>query len=143
MDTDQQNIKKIYWKMGEVARLLCITQSNARFWIESFKLEFKRTTNNDRLFNRSEIETMLAIKYLLDKEMYTIPGAKIKLKMWLKKKYVIPDEYLSITMRSQTESLYFDSEVHKPKRGERKKPIPEVIKVLPAKPSPSQLPSTL
>jgi DNA-binding transcriptional MerR regulator len=119
MESDKESIVKVYWKIGEVARKLCVTPSNVRFWTDNFGLVLHRRSKKlDRYFDQNELRTMFAIKYLIDKELYTLKGALIKFRLWQKGLYSIPEEYLNITTPSQTEALYTTQKLTRLKKQE-------------------------
>jgi len=73
--------EKLYFKIGEVSRIVQVPTSVLRFWETEFaRIRPKRTSSGQRLYRRQEIEQILLIKDLLYKKKYTIKGAKRYLK---------------------------------------------------------------
>ena len=72
---------KLYFRIGEVARLLGIATYVLRFWEGEFpQLHPNKGGTGQRLYRRRDVETALRIKHLLYDEGYTIPGARQFLK---------------------------------------------------------------
>lgn len=83
----EHKVKKIYWKVGEVAQYLStptkkISDSCVRYWVDTFSefLIFTRKRKYHRSFTQNNIETLIVIRNLLHYEKYTIQGAIIQLK---------------------------------------------------------------
>ena len=72
---------KLYFRIGEVARLLGIAPYVLRFWESEFpQLHPNKGGTGQRLYRRRDVETAQRIKRLLYDEGYTIPGARQMLK---------------------------------------------------------------
>src|SRR5580700_1048153 len=68
---------KLYFRIGEVARLCEIPAYVLRFWESEFpQLKPNKGGTGQRLYRRRDVETALRIKTLLYDEGYTIPGAR-------------------------------------------------------------------
>ena len=68
---------KLYFRIGEVARLCGVAPSVLRFWESEFpQLRPHKGGTGQRLFRRSDVETALRIRALLYRQGYTIPGAR-------------------------------------------------------------------
>jgi DNA-binding transcriptional MerR regulator len=69
--------QKLYFRIGEVARLLEVKPHVIRFWEKEFKsLRPKKSAAGQRIFSRKDVERLAAIKHLLYVERYTIDGAR-------------------------------------------------------------------
>ena len=69
--------QKLYFRLGEVARLLEVKPHVIRFWEKEFKsLRPKKSAAGQRIFSRKDVERLVAIKHLLYVERYTIDGAR-------------------------------------------------------------------
>src|SRR5262249_37265880 len=69
--------QKLYFRIGEVARLLEVKPHVIRFWEKEFKsLRPKKSAAGQRIFYRRDVERLVAIKQLLYEERYTIDGAR-------------------------------------------------------------------
>jgi DNA-binding transcriptional MerR regulator len=72
---------KLYFKIGEVARLVGVKPYVLRYWETEFSvLRPGKTTSRHRLYRRKDVETLLEIRRLLYAERYTIEGAKRRLR---------------------------------------------------------------
>ena len=72
---------KLYFRIGEVARLCEVPAYVLRFWEGEFpQLKPNKGGTGQRLFRRRDVEMALHIKRLLYDEGYTIPGARQLLK---------------------------------------------------------------
>ena len=78
---------KLYFRIGEVAKLCDIPAYVLRFWESEFpQLRPNKGGTGQRLYRRRDVETALHIKSLLYDEGYTIPGARQVIKSELKQK---------------------------------------------------------
>ncbi len=72
---------KLYFKIGEVARLAGVEPYVLRFWESEFPaLKPGKSPTGQRMYRRREVELALRIKALLHEQGFTIAGAKKKLK---------------------------------------------------------------
>ncbi len=72
---------KLYFRIGEVARLCEVPAYVLRFWEGEFpQLKPNKGGTGQRLFRRRDVEMAMRIKRLLYDEGYTIPGARQLLK---------------------------------------------------------------
>lgn len=68
---------KLYFRIGEVARLAGIKPYVLRFWESEFPgLGPKKSGTGHRLYRRKDVEFVLEIKRLLYEKRYTIEGAR-------------------------------------------------------------------
>jgi DNA-binding transcriptional MerR regulator len=68
---------KLYFRIGEVARLCGVPAYVLRFWEGEFpQLKPNKGGTGQRLYRRRDVEMALRIKSLLYDEGYTIPGAR-------------------------------------------------------------------
>lgn len=68
---------KLYFRIGEVARLAGVKPHVLRFWETEFAfLDPKKSGTNHRLYRRKDVETVLEIKRLLYDQRFTIEGAR-------------------------------------------------------------------
>jgi DNA-binding transcriptional MerR regulator len=76
--TSAQDIPdKLYFRIGEVARLAGIKPYVLRFWETEFPaLGPKKSGTGHRLFRRKDVELVLEIKQLLYEKRFTIEGAR-------------------------------------------------------------------
>src|ERR1700741_1175387 len=68
---------KLYFRIGDVARLAGIKPYVLRFWETEFpSLGPKKSGTGHRLYRRKEVELVLEIKRLLYERRFTIEGAR-------------------------------------------------------------------
>jgi DNA-binding transcriptional MerR regulator len=74
-------IEKIYYTIGEVAKMMDVGTPTIRYWENEFDAlkPFKNKKGN-RMFTPEDIETVRFIHYLVKTRGLTIKGAKKKLK---------------------------------------------------------------
>ena len=78
---------KLYFRIGEVARLCEVPAYVLRFWESEFpQLKPNKGGTGQRLYRRRDVEMALRVKTLLKEEGYTIPGARAVLKSEFKLK---------------------------------------------------------
>lgn len=75
---------KLYFRIGEVAKLAGVKQFVLRFWETEFpgKLGPKKSGTGHRLYRRKDVEMVLEIKRLLYEKRFTIEGAR----QWLEER---------------------------------------------------------
>jgi DNA-binding transcriptional MerR regulator len=79
--TQEGEIQKQYWTIGEVAEQLELAESNIRFWCDEFGLNVHRSKTKHRKFSLSDITKLHVIRILLHEQKFTVEGAKEKLSM--------------------------------------------------------------
>ena len=73
--------EKVYFKIGEVARILRVKPFVLRYWETEFELlKPGKAPSRHRMYRKKDVELLLEIKRLLYAEGYTIEGARKKLK---------------------------------------------------------------
>jgi DNA-binding transcriptional MerR regulator len=78
---------KLYFKIGEVTAIADLAAYVLRFWESEFSvISPKRTDAGQRLYRKSDIESILMIKHLLYDKKFTIEGAKKYIKDLQKQK---------------------------------------------------------
>ena len=76
---------KLYFRIGEVAKLCEVPAYVLRFWEGEFpQLKPNKGGTGQRLYRRRDVEMALRIKSLLYDEGYTIPGARLAFKTELR-----------------------------------------------------------
>ncbi|HHE64562.1 MAG TPA: MerR family transcriptional regulator [Bacteroidetes bacterium] len=72
---------KLYFKIREVSEITQLETYILRFWETEFtQINPNRTATGQRLYRKSDVETILKIKDLLYDKKFTIQGAKQYLK---------------------------------------------------------------
>ncbi len=73
--------EKLYFRIGEVARLCHLPAYVLRFWETEFpQLNPVKSSTGQRMYRRKDVENVLRIEQLLYEEGFTIPGARQFLK---------------------------------------------------------------
>jgi DNA-binding transcriptional MerR regulator len=68
---------KLFFRIGEVARLLEVKPHVIRYWEKEFKaLRPKKSAAGQRIFTRQDVQRLSTIKHLLYVERFTIEGAR-------------------------------------------------------------------
>ncbi len=72
---------KLYFRIGEVARITDLKPYVLRYWQSEFPTVCPvKSKSNQRVYQRKDIESILLIKRLLYEEKYTIEGAREKIR---------------------------------------------------------------
>jgi DNA-binding transcriptional MerR regulator len=75
MEADRPD--KLYFKIGEVARLTSLKPSVLRFWETEFpQLKPRKSSTGQRLYSQKDLELVQLVKKLLYKDKLTIIGAR-------------------------------------------------------------------
>jgi DNA-binding transcriptional MerR regulator len=73
--------EKLFFRIGEVARLCSLPTYVLRFWETEFpQLKPNKSNTGQRLYRRKDVENIVRVKKLLYDEGYTISGARQFLK---------------------------------------------------------------
>lgn len=83
MPYKEKEIEKIYFSIGEVAKMFKVNTSLIRFWEKEFDIikPFKNK-KGDRLFTQTDIENFRTIYRLVKEQGFTLQGAKEKVKQY-------------------------------------------------------------
>lgn len=77
--------EKLYFRIGEVARLCRLPAYVLRFWETEFpQLKPVKSSTGQRMYRRKDVENVLHIKKLLYEEGFTIAGARQHLRLEIK-----------------------------------------------------------
>ncbi len=72
---------KLYYAIGEVAKIFEVNTSLIRFWEKEFDIiKPKKNKKGNRLFTKGDIDNFHIIFHLVKERGYTLDGAKKKLK---------------------------------------------------------------
>ena len=94
---------KLYFKIGEVARIVGVKPYVLRYWETEFSVVRPgKTRSRHRLYRRRDVEALLEIKRLLHNERYTIAGAKRRLKAPAKPVAAEPRPQLPLPLGERT-----------------------------------------
>ena len=74
-------MEKLYYSIGEVAKMFDVNTSLIRFWEKEFEiLKPKKNKKGNRLFTREDIENLHIIYHLVKERGMTLKGAKKKMR---------------------------------------------------------------
>lgn len=80
MDPPVELPDKLYFKIGEVSRLLDVQAHVLRYWEQEFPmLRPHKSRGGQRLYRRADVELLIRIKDLLRGRKFTIAGARKQL----------------------------------------------------------------
>ena len=83
MSNNQSNTK-LFYKIGEVAKMFNVNISAVRFWEKEFDiLKPKKNKKGNRLFTNKDVKNIEIIYHLLKDRGFTVEGAKKKLRDFL------------------------------------------------------------
>lgn len=72
---------RLYFRIGDVADLLRLKPYVLRYWETEFPMISPQKSNSgQRVYRRSDVETLLMIKHLLYEERYSIEGARRRIR---------------------------------------------------------------
>ncbi|MBS1959991.1 MAG: MerR family transcriptional regulator [Bdellovibrionales bacterium] len=96
---------RIYFRIGDVAEILRVKPYVIRFWESEFPfLAPDKATSGQRVYRRSQIESLILVKHLLHVERYSIEGAKKKLTE-LRKQAKLKEAMLSLVRTDEDAPL--------------------------------------
>lgn len=73
--------ERLYFRIGDVAELLGVKPYVLRYWESEFPMiSPQKSSSGQRVYRRSDVETVLMIKHLLYEERYSIEGARKRIK---------------------------------------------------------------
>lgn len=76
-----REIEKLYYSIGEVAKMFDVNTSLIRFWEKEFDIiQPKKNKKGNRLFTKVDVDNLRIIFHLVKERGYTLQGAKDKLK---------------------------------------------------------------
>lgn len=77
----EEQPKKLFYTIGEVADLFQVNTSLIRFWEKEFEvIRPQRNKKGNRLFTQQDLDYFHRIYHLVKEEGYTLQGAKDQLK---------------------------------------------------------------
>jgi len=73
--------KKLFYTIGETAKIFDVNVSLIRFWEKEFDiLKPKKNKKGNRLFTKKDLKNLYIIYHLVKERKFTLEGAKTKLK---------------------------------------------------------------
>lgn len=95
-------MQKIYYSIGEIAEMVVLEQHVLRYWETEFSdLKPQKNRAGNRVYKQKDIDIIEKIKFLLYEELFTIEGARKKLKQL--KKIPLEDYKRSQALLSEPE----------------------------------------
>jgi|SRR5690554_94351 len=81
MNYQERAAVKLYYSIGEVAKMFDVNTSLIRFWEKEFDIiQPKKNKKGNRLFTKVDVDNLRIIFHLVKERGYTLQGAKDKLK---------------------------------------------------------------
>jgi DNA-binding transcriptional MerR regulator len=81
MPYKEKDTVKLYYSIGEVAKMFDVNASLIRFWEKEFDIiRPKKNKKGDRMFTQADVDNFRIIYHLVKERGYTLQGAKEKLK---------------------------------------------------------------
>ena len=81
MPYKEKEPQKLFYSIGEVARMFKLNTSHIRFWEKQFDiLKPKKNKKGNRLFTKEDVDNLHTIYHLVKERGFTLEGAKKKLK---------------------------------------------------------------
>lgn len=81
MPYKEKETEKLYYSIGDVAKMFEVNTSLIRFWEKEFDIiKPKKNKKGNRLFTQEDIENLKLIYHLVKERGFTLAGAKEKLK---------------------------------------------------------------
>lgn len=81
MPYKEKKIEKLFYSIGEVARMFNVNTSLIRYWEKEFDIiKPQKNKKGNRLFTKEDIENFHIIYHLVKERGLTLKGAKMKLK---------------------------------------------------------------
>ena len=81
MHYKEVKVEKLYYSIGEVAKMFDVNTSLIRFWEKEFDIiKPKKNKKGNRLFTKQDIDNFHIIYHLVKEKGMTLKGAKKKMK---------------------------------------------------------------
>ncbi|MBN2349682.1 MAG: MerR family transcriptional regulator [Bacteroidales bacterium] len=81
MPYKEKKVEKLYYSIGEVAKIFDVNTSLIRFWEKEFDIiKPKKNKKGNRFFTKQDIDNFHIIFHLVKEKGMTLSGAKKKLK---------------------------------------------------------------
>ena len=81
MPYKEVKVEKLYYSIGEVAKMFNVNTSLIRFWEKEFDIiKPKKNKKGNRLFTKQDIDNFHIIYHLVKEKGMTLKGAKKKMK---------------------------------------------------------------
>jgi DNA-binding transcriptional MerR regulator len=81
MPYKEPKVEKLFYSIGEVAKMFDVNTSLIRFWEKEFDIiKPKKNKKGNRLFTKEDIENFHIIYHLVKERGLTLKGAQMKMK---------------------------------------------------------------
>ena len=81
MPYKEAKVEKLYYSIGEVAKMFDVNTSLIRFWEKEFDIiKPKKNKKGNRLFTKKDVDNFHIIYHLVKEKGMTLKGAKKKMK---------------------------------------------------------------
>ena len=102
---DDELNSKLYYPIGDVAKMFNVNISLIRFWENEFDiLKPRKNRKGDRLFRPEDVKNLKLIYFLLKEKRYTIEGAKT----FLKKGKKINEQFQTIELLKNIKGMLLE-----------------------------------
>ena len=80
MTYKEKKIEKLFYPIGEVAKIFDLSVSSIRYWEKEFNiLKPKKNKKGNRIFTKKDLDNLRIIYHLIKERGFTLDGAKKKL----------------------------------------------------------------
>ncbi len=77
----EKKIEKLFYPIGEVAKIFDVSVSSIRYWEKEFNiLKPKKNKKGNRMFTKKDLDNLKIIYHLTKERGFTLEGAKKKLR---------------------------------------------------------------
>jgi len=81
MTHKEKKIEKLFYPIGEVAKIFDVSVSSIRYWEKEFNiLKPKKNKKGNRMFTKKDLDNLKIIYHLIKERGFTLDGAKKKLR---------------------------------------------------------------
>ncbi|MBC8266319.1 MAG: MerR family transcriptional regulator [Flavobacteriales bacterium] len=81
MPYKEKQIEKLFYPIGDVAKMFDVSVSSIRYWEKEFDiLKPKKNKKGNRMFTKKDVENLRIIYHLTKERGFTLEGAKKKLR---------------------------------------------------------------
>lgn len=78
---DGSSLVKLYYRIGEVSRLVGVAPHVLRYWETEFSsIRPQKSSHGQRVYSKRDVQRLLAVKDLLKNQGFTIEGARKRLR---------------------------------------------------------------
>jgi DNA-binding transcriptional MerR regulator len=77
----EKKIEKLFYPIGEIAKIFDVSVSSIRYWEKEFNiLKPKKNKKGNRMFTKKDLDNLRIIYHLTKERGFTLEGAKKKLR---------------------------------------------------------------